>query len=82
MDTLLKANIFFFVTTIAVVVFLVLGCVMFFYIIKILQNIKRASDKLSEKIDVASEHADTLYHSIADSFIFHMLFGKKKKTKK
>ena len=82
MDTLLKANIFFFVTTIAVIVFLILGSIAFFYIIKILRNINRATEKLGEKIDSASEHVDTLYHSIADSFIFHLLFGKKKKAKK
>ena len=82
MDTLLKANIFFFVTTIAVIVFLVLGSIMFFYIIGILRNIKKASDKIEEKIDAAGEQVDTLYHSISNSFLFHLLFGKKKKTKK
>ena len=82
MDTLMKADIFFFITTIAVIIFLILGSIAFVYLIKILRNIKRASDTLEHKIEVASEHADTLYHSIAESFLFNMLFGKKKKTKK
>lgn len=82
MDTLMKADIFFFVTTIAVIVFLILGSIAFYYIIKTLRNIKNASDTLSHKIEIASENADTLYHSIADSFLFHMLFGKKKPSAK
>ncbi len=82
MNTLMHADIFFFVTTIAVIAFLVLGSIAFYYIIGILRNIKRASDKIEEKIEVASEHADDLYHSIKESFLFAMLFGKKKRVVK
>ena len=82
MNTLMNANIFFFVTTVAVIAFLILGSIAFCYFIGILKNIKKASDMLGEKIEAASEHADTLYHSIAESFIFNMFFGKKRKGKK
>lgn len=82
MDTLLKADIFFFVTTIAVIVFLILGCIAFFYLIKILKNIKHASDVLGEKIEEASEHADSLYHKVADSVLFNMVFAKRSRSKK
>jgi len=78
----MKANIFFFVTTIAVIIFLVLGSIAFFYIIKILRNIKRASEKIEEKIEAGSEHASILYHKITESFLFNMLFGKKHKKHK
>lgn len=82
MDTLMKANVFFFVTTIAVVVFMILGAVALVYIIKILRSIKRTADKLGVEIENASVHADALYHKIAESFLFNLLFGKKHVTRK
>ncbi len=82
MQTFIHADIFFFVTTIAVIMFLILGSIAFYYIIGILRNIKKASDKIEQKIEVASEHADDLYHSIKESFLFAMLFGKKKEKAK
>jgi len=82
MDTLMKADIFFFVTTIAVVAFCILGSIAFFYIIRILRNVSKASDKLAEKIEIGSEHAAALYHKVAESFVFNMLFGKKQRKHK
>lgn len=81
MNTLIHADIFFFITSIAVVIFIILGCITFWYIIGILRNVKRASDKIEHKIDVAGEHVDDLYHSIKESFLFATLFGKKKSKK-
>jgi uncharacterized protein YoxC len=78
MDTVLKADIFFFVTTIAVVAFSILGGIAFLYLIKILRNIKKATDKLEGEIEAIGENADALYHKIAESFVFNMLFGKRK----
>ncbi len=82
MQTFIHADIFFFITSIAVVVFLILGSITFWYVIGILRNIKKASDKIEDKIEVASEHAEDLYHSIKESFLFAMLFGKKKSKPK
>ena len=45
MNTLIHADIFFFVTTIVVVVFAILGIVAWVYVIKILANLKKLSDK-------------------------------------
>lgn len=81
MDTVMKADIFFFVTTIAVVAFLILGSIAFWYLIKILANIKRASDKLEAEIENIGERADSLYHSIRESFLFRLLFGRKSKKR-
>lgn len=80
MNTLIHADIFFFITTIAVIIFLILGVIVFIYIIGILRNIKKASDIIGEKIEAASQSADSLYHSIKQSFLFSLLFGKKKRA--
>lgn len=81
MDTLMKADIFFFVTTIAVIIFLVLGVVISVYVIRILGNIKRASEKLEESVGNIGEQAEALGDKIAESFLFNLLFGKKAKKR-
>ncbi len=45
MDSLIHADIFFFVTTICVVILMILAIIAWVYIIKILANIKKLSDK-------------------------------------
>ncbi len=76
MDTLAKADIFFFVTTIAVIIMTVLGCIVAYYLIRVLGNINRASEKLSDEVEAMGEHADSLYHHIKESFLFTLLFGR------
>ncbi len=77
MDTFMKADIFFFVTTIAVIAFLIMGSIAFYYLIGILRNVKHASDKFKGAIDAANEHAHELYHEIRESFLFNLIFRKK-----
>ena len=79
MDTLMKANIFFFVTTIAVVAFTLVGVVAFLYLIGILRDIRRATRRLGDELEAMEESADALYRRISESFIFTMLFGKRKR---
>jgi hypothetical protein len=78
METLIHADIFFFITTIAVVIFLILGSICFYYVIKILGNIKRASDQLEKEVDRLGDNVDSLYHTIKESFIFNLIFKKKR----
>jgi uncharacterized protein YoxC len=82
MDTLMNANIFFFVTTIATIIFVILGSIVFVYVIRILADVRRASKKLEGGIDAIEEHSAALYHKIAESFVFNMIFGKKAAKKR
>ena len=79
MDTFMKADIFFFITTIAVVIFAILGVIICVYLIQILKNIKRASDRLEQSIESTFDHADALSQTIKESFLFNLLFGRKAK---
>ncbi len=81
MDTFMKADIFFFVTTIAVVAFLIMGSIAFYYLIRILRNVKRLSDKFEGTFDAAGEHAHKLYHEIRESFLFNLIFRKRGRKK-
>jgi uncharacterized protein YoxC len=77
----MKADIFFFVSTISTICFLILGSVAFYYLIGILKNIKEGTDTLKSKIETASEEVNGLVHDVRDSFIFRLLFRKKKGKK-
>lgn len=82
METLMKADIFFFVTTIAVTAFSILGVVAFLYLIGILRDIKKATRKLEGELEAIGDGAEALYHKIETSFLFNLLFGKRaRKTK-
>ena len=52
MEEVLQANIFFFITSVAVILFTLLVCVALFYVIKIL----RAVRSIVERVDTGSEH--------------------------
>jgi hypothetical protein len=81
MDTLVKANIFFFVSTISTIVFLLLGSVAFYYLIKILKNVRDATDSLKEGIESASEEMHEITSHIKESVVFNLLFAKKRRKK-
>ncbi len=71
MSTFMKADIFFFITTLAVIVFTALAVVISVYIVRILKKIDRAADRVEAGIE-----------SFEDSFLFNLLFGKRAKHKK
>jgi len=76
MDTLMKADIFFFVTTVVVTIFGILGTVAFLYLIGILRDIRRASRKLEGELEAIGNGAEELYRTISESFLFKLLFGR------
>ena len=51
MDSLIKADIFFFITTIAIFVLRVLFAVLLFYAISFMRNMQKASEDIKEEID-------------------------------
>ena len=81
MNTLANANIFFLVTTIATVIFVILGSIAMVYLIKILRTVKRATDAIEARMESASERLDALSDSISQSGIFGFLFPGAKKRR-
>lgn len=51
MNTLIKSDIFFFITSIAVVILTALLCVLVFYLIKVSKDIKYISQKAKSEAD-------------------------------
>lgn len=82
MDTIVHADIFFFVTTIAVIICVILVSVMLFYLIGILRDVKKTTATINHKIEEAEEDIDNLKQKIAESAVFNFIFAKKKKRKR
>jgi cell division protein FtsL len=79
MNTLIQADIFFFITTISVIIFTILASIAMYYLIGGLKSFKRITKNLEHKIDDASDEVDELKHRVSQSFIFNLLFAKKPK---
>lgn len=82
MDTVLQADIFFFISTIAVVIFSVLLLVAIYYLRETLQNFRDISRTLKNGVNSASEKVGDAFSDVEDSAVYQFIFGKKKKSKK
>jgi len=80
MDTLVHADIFFFITSIAVIIFVFLISLVVYYVIGILRNLRDISNTLKRGVDNAEENIEEIYNTIEDSSIFRFIFGRRKKS--
>lgn len=78
MESFIKADIFFFIATIAVVIMTVFMSVIFVYVIAVLKNVKESTDVLKEKIEGGAEYLEEIRKKVTESFIFNLIFAKKK----
>lgn len=60
MTEVLQANLFFFITAMAVVVFTILLCVALYFVIKILRTISRITDRVDESSEAIASDAKQL----------------------
>ncbi len=77
----IHADIFFFVSTIATIIFTVLGAIFLVYLIRIMQDVKKSTTVLKDSIEDASEDIVEIRRKIKESFIFNLIFRKKKRNK-
>jgi predicted Holliday junction resolvase-like endonuclease len=66
MNDFLKQDIFFFVTTIAVILLTLLLCVLIIYIIKISKDIKYISQKAKSEADLISQDLSELRDNVKE----------------
>ena len=88
MDTFLKADIFFFVTTICVILVTILFLVILFYLIRVLKNIDFLAKKIKEEGSEIIEDAHNIRIDLKSgakkaSTLFSVLsfFNRKRKKK-
>lgn len=78
----MKADIFFFITTIAVVFLSILLGVALYYIITTFRRLRTLCEKVEQNIDIANIHVKEITTKIKESFLFNLIFGKKGNSKK
>lgn len=78
MNTLIHADIFFFITTIGVIILIVLAIVAAIYVISILGTVRRISIKLERNVEKVTDEAKELFADIQESLVYKLLFRKKR----
>ena len=81
MEPLLKSDIFFFITSISVVVVTGFVLVALFYFIKILRNFYKISRVLRRYTEATETELKNLGEHIRQSPLFTFIFGKEKNKK-
>lgn len=82
MNTLIHADIFFFITSVALVILTILIIIALIYLIQILKNFKDISLTVRNGVDNASSHIEELISNILENRLFRFIFGKKKTVHK
>lgn len=78
----MKADIFFFISSIATVVLAVLLSVVLFYFIKAGKNLYRISQKLQEHFQESEEFVLDLKERLEENMIFRLFFPPARKRKR
>jgi cell shape-determining protein MreC len=74
METVMKADIFFFISSIATVVLAVLLSIVLFYFIKAGKNLYHISQKLQEHFHESEEFVLELKERLEDNMVFRLFF--------
>ncbi len=82
MESVLKSDIFFFISSISVVIITVIFMFAGFYFIKMMRNFSRISESLKNTVEGAASSLEEVGENIKESPIYTFFFGKKKKGKK
>ena len=89
MTEVLHANIFFVITSVAVVLFTLLVCILLYHLIKIVRSVRRSVDRVEAGSEVLAEDLDHLRTSFNPArliqFIMSMMPGaspRKKRTRR
>lgn len=78
MDTIIHADIFFFISSIGFVFFFILIFVTLFYLIRLLRSANKMAEKVEANIETISDEAKDLVLDFRDSPLVGFLFGKRK----
>jgi len=85
MTEILQANLFFFITAMAVVVFTIFLCVAMYFVIKILVSVRNITERIDESSEVIAEDIQQLRTYIAEGSLISQVIGlfiKSKRSRK
>lgn len=75
MSEILQANIFFIITSVAVVVFTLFVCVILFHVIKILKSIRKIVNRVEEGSEVIAEDVSQLRSYVMDGSLISQIMS-------
>lgn len=75
MSEVLQANIFFFVTGIAVIIFSSLLCVALYQLIRILKSIRRVMDRIEAGSEIIAADLENVRSYFAEKSLFSRVIG-------
>ncbi|MDO8482739.1 MAG: hypothetical protein Q7S86_02890 [bacterium] len=82
METIMKADIFFFISSVAAVVLGILGCILLFYFIKAGRNLYLLSEALKGRFKDSEEFVTELKERLEDNMIFRLFFPPSRKRRR
>ena len=82
MESIIQSDIFFFITSISIIIFTVFFIIIGFYVIKIVKNFSRISEVLKDGVNTADAEIREIGEHVRESAIFSFIFGKKRKRTK
>ena len=75
MDEVLHANIFFFIASIATVLFTLLLCIVLYQVIKILRSIRKIVDRVEEGSEVLVEDIEHIRSFVLEGSLISQIVG-------
>ncbi len=82
METLIKADIFFFISSVATVVIAILVSVLLFYLIKAGKNLYSLSEALKGKFKESEEFVMDMKDRLENNLVFRIFFPPSRKKPK
>jgi hypothetical protein len=81
MNTLIHADVFFFISSIGFIILFALFVIALVYLIKLIRSLHRAIEMLKAKANSLEEDAEELLEDVRESVIFRLIFGRKRHTR-
>ena len=82
MNTLIHADIFFFISSIGFIGIFAILIVGLWYVVGILKSVRQISQKLEKDVDDISGEEKEFFGDIRNSMFYRMVFGKGRTGKK
>lgn len=81
METIMKADIFFFISSVSSVILTILLCVVLFYLIKAGRNLYIISEKLQQHFKSSEEFVFDLKERLEENMLFRLFFPPSRRRK-
>jgi hypothetical protein len=81
MESILQADIFFFITSIFVIILILVLCASGYYLVKAMRNFSIISETLKGAVEDTDDELREMVSDVRESTLFRFIFGAKKMRK-